>query len=121
MNAGRAAGIAPEPEERRVTSGDLARDLSPSVRRHDDARPGAVAFHALSFRHDVGERGHRLTQQSGDVLEPGNERRRHVDSSSEDEGEMREHRYIGGARFGTRTARLAESDAVEPQEQSGKP
>src|SRR5208282_1187186 len=58
-----------------------------------------------------------LTQQSGDVLKPGNERRRHVDAGDEHQGEMREHRYVRGLRLADRAARLAERDAVEAQQQ----
>src|SRR5208282_1170785 len=61
-----------------------------------------------------------LTEQAGDVLEPGDERRRHVDAGSQNEREMGEHRYVGGFRLGAGTARLAERDAVEPQEQASQ-
>src|SRR5487761_514979 len=60
-----------------------------------------------------------LSEQSGDILEPDDQRRRHVDAGDENEREMTEHRDVGGLHFSRRTARLAERDAVEPQEQSG--
>src|ERR1019366_3569527 len=61
-----------------------------------------------------------LTEQSGDVLEPGDERRRHVDAGNEHEREMGKHRHVRGLRLCARTARLAERDAVEPKEETGQ-
>ena len=98
-----------------------AGDMAPVVRRHDDARPRAMAVHAVPPADDVGQRRHQLSQQSGHVLKPGDKRRRHVDTGGEHEREMGEHRHVGGLRLGDWTARLAEGDAVEPQEQPGKP
>src|SRR5215831_15795593 len=61
-----------------------------------------------------------LSQQPGDILEPGNERRRQVDSRGKHQSKVREQRYVGGLGLGRASARLAERDGVEPQEQAGE-
>ena len=51
----RGAGITPEPEQCRAAGGECAGDMAPAVRSHDDARPGAMAVHAVPVRDDVGQ------------------------------------------------------------------
>src|SRR5215813_6629712 len=61
-----------------------------------------------------------LSQQPGDVLEPGNERRGQVDSHGKHQSKVREQRQVGRLGLGEASARLAERDGVEPQEQAGE-
>src|ERR1700691_4920569 len=61
-----------------------------------------------------------LTEQSGNMLKPDNQRRRHVDAGDEHQGQMGEHRHIRGLRLADRAARLAEGDAVEAQQQGAE-
>src|ERR1700722_11303347 len=61
-----------------------------------------------------------LSQQPGDVLEASNQLRRQVDSRDKYDGEVREHRHVGGLRWRGRSARLAECNRVEPQEQAAE-
>ena len=107
--------LAPQAEQRRTTTGQLVGDILPSVRRHLGARPWPMSFDRFALHEEVGELRHRLSEQSGDVLKPGDERRRHVDAGDEDESQMGKHRNVGGVCLVGRPARLAESDAVEPQ------
>src|SRR3984957_7714877 len=61
-----------------------------------------------------------LSQQPSDVLEASNQLRRQVDSRDEYDGEVREHRQVGGLRRRGRSARLAECNRVEPEEQAAE-
>src|SRR5271156_7226586 len=61
-----------------------------------------------------------LSQQLGDVLEASNQLRRQVDSRDEYDGEVREHRHVGGLCWRGRTARLAKCNRVEPREQAAE-
>src|SRR6202162_139046 len=61
-----------------------------------------------------------LSQQPGDALEASDQLRRQVDSRDEYDGEMREHRHVGGLRWRGRSVRLAECNRVEPREQAAE-
>src|SRR5271155_2505476 len=61
-----------------------------------------------------------LSQQPSDVLEASDQLRRQVDSRDEYDGEMREHRHVGGLRWRSRSARLAKCNRVEPREQAAE-
>src|ERR1700727_6834 len=59
-----------------------------------------------------------LSQQPGDVLKASSQLRRQVDSRDEYDGEVREHRHVGGLRWRGWAARRAACNRVEPQEQA---
>ena len=92
---------------------------APAVVVDHDARPRTMAVVHGRLRSCRSARSSILSQQLRDVLEPGDQRRRHVDAGDQDQREMREHRHVGGLRLRGGAARLAERDGVEPQEQRG--
>src|SRR5258707_709491 len=57
------------------------------------------------------------SQNAGDMLEPRDEGGRQINACHENQGQMREHRYIGGLNRRPAADRFAEGKAVKPQQQ----
>ena len=119
------AGIAPQAEQRRSAGRQLAGDAlasrrSSTITRGHGRWPGdAVAFDIIGQMPSM-----RFTYPSsfGDVLEPGDQRRRHIDAGARAparDARTSARKRPSHCRVGA--ARLAERDAVEPQEQPAEP
>src|SRR6185437_7845023 len=92
---------------------------SPNSVRLPSANLSMVLFHSVSVTFLRG-RIMALPQQPGYVLEAGDQRRRQIDARHRHDGEMGEHRYVGGLRRGGWPAGLAEGNRIEPQEQAAE-
>ena len=107
--------LAPQAEKRPVAGGERSAAARQPLGETIDARPRPVAGDRPAVRDEGVESAHAPCQpkQRGDVLEPGDQRRRQVDAGGEHQAEMDEHRHVGGLDRRGAAGRLAEGEAAQ--------